>query len=399
MDLPDDDFGASALSIHDVIADLEDAAGTVNRAQSHLFTAIIRCDLRRAWIEDDCRDIVHWVALRLGISLWKARRFVNCAWKLTELPRISEAFYDGELSLDKALELTRFATPEDEAKLLTWALRVAVSTIRDRADYAARIPDKDVVEADKERSLKWHVEHDRPRLSLYGSWPLADGLEITTAIDRLAAKLASSPADDGSDPEASLDARRADALACLATTVIADDADPDRATVVIHAQLEALVSGDANSWAASGLALHPAVTGRFLCDCRIQGVVHGDDGAVIGIGYTSRLIPRWLRRAVEHRDHHRCTFPNCGSRAFLQVHHVVPWPEGPTDVDNLTLVCWVHHKLLHDHDWHVTLAPDQSARWFRPDWTPYHPRAAPEHHPTSSDAAGVPATPLAGAAP
>ena len=376
MDLPEDDHGAATLTTHEAIADLENAAGAVNQAQSHLFQTIIRCDLRRTWIEDDCRDVAHWLALRLGISIWKARRWVNCAWKLTELPRIADAFYEGELSLDKVVELTRFATPQDEAKLLVWALRVAVSTIRDRADYASRIPDKELIEADKERTLRWHVEYDRPRLSLYGSFPLADGLAITTAIDRLAATMARSP-EDSNDPEESFDARRADALARLASSAIAADADPDRATVVVHAELAALVSGEASSSAGDGLALHPAVTGRFLCDCRLQGVVHGDDGRVVGIGYTTRLIPRWLRRAVEHRDHHRCTFPNCGSKAFLQVHHVVAWPDGPTDIDNLTLVCWVHHKLLHEHKWHMTLGPEQSTRWFRPDWTPYRPRPAP----------------------
>lgn len=98
MDLPEDDHGAATLTTHEAIADLENAAGAVNRAQSHLFEAIIRCDLRRAWIDGDCRDLAHWVALRLGISMWKARRWVNCAWKLTELPRIQDAFYNGDLS-------------------------------------------------------------------------------------------------------------------------------------------------------------------------------------------------------------------------------------------------------------------------------------------------------------
>jgi uncharacterized protein DUF222/HNH endonuclease len=378
-ELPDDDFSAAELSTHDVVGDLENAAGTVNRAQADLFTKIIRCDLRRTWIEDDCRDIHHWVALRLGISIYKARRWVNCAWKLTELPRIADAFFDGDLSLDKVVELTRFATPDTEAKELAWAMKVAVSTIRDRGDYLARIAAEEVRRADEERSLKWFVDPDRARLSLYGSFPVADGMKITTAIDRLAATMAVSPADDGdaSDPESMIDARRAGALSCLAGTVIDDDGDADRATVVVHAELAALVAGAGNASVGSSVALAPAVTGRFLCDRRLQGVVHGGDGAVVGIGTTSRLIPRWLRRAVEHRDNHRCTFPNCGSKAFLQVHHVVAWPQGPTDIDNLTLVCWAHHKLVHEHGWHVTLAPDQSARWFRPDWAPYGPRARP----------------------
>jgi hypothetical protein len=217
-------------------------------------------------------------------------------------------------------------------------------------------------------------------MSLHGSFPAADGIAITTAIERLAQKMVVSPADNGDkdDPATTIEARRADALSRLAATVIADDADSDRATVVIHAELDALISGEGNATIDSRVALHPAVTARLLCDCRYQPVAHGDHGLVIGIGTTSQLIPRWLRRQVEYRDHHRCTFPGCGSKAYLQVHHVVWWPQGPTEIDNLTLVCWAHHKLVHEHGWHVTLAPDQTTRWFRPVWTPYGPRPAPE---------------------
>jgi HNH endonuclease len=92
---------------------------------------------------------------------------------------------------------------------------------------------------------------------------------------------------------------------------------------------------------------------------------------------TSRNVPRWLRRAVEHRDGYRCTFPGCGAKRFVEVHHIVPWPQGPTDVANLMYVCSFHHDLLHQHGWHARLEADGTARWFRPDWTPYQPRPAP----------------------
>ena len=371
--------------LHEVIYDLHCTAARVNGVQRELLAKILRCDQGRAWIEDDCRDIVHWVALQLGVSLWKARRWVNCARKLPKLPNIEQSFVQGDLSLDKLVELTRFATPETERALCRWGQEVAVSTIRDRADYEIRIAEQSVREADRERSLKWYYEADNTRLALHGSFPAIDGARIVKAIDRLAEKMATSPVDERAHDDANyeddenptIEMRRADALACLASTVISEDADSDRATVVVHAELSALVGNDGNALLDGSIPLHPSVTKRVLCDCRYQPVLHSDDGLVIGIGKTSRLIPRWLRRQVEHRDHHRCTFPNCGSKAFLQCHHVVPWPHGPTDIDNLTLLCFVHHKLVHDHGWHVTLAPDQTTRWFRPGWRPYSPRPAP----------------------
>lgn len=389
MEAVDEEFAAlvgADEDVHAAVYGLESAAAVVNRAQRRLWRWIIACDLHRSWIEDDCRDLSHWVALRLGISMFKARRWINCAWKLEELPRIADAYECGELSTDKVVELTRIATPDNEAEMLRWARRVAVGTIRDRADCAARIAVNELRRAEKERSLKWWIEPDKARMSLYGSFPIAEGLKVTTAIDRLAGKMAVAPDEYDADPEATVDARRADALACLASAAIDGDADADRATVVVHAELSALVKREGNAAVDSGLPLHPSVTGRILCDCRYQPVVHDDKGMVVGIGKTSRLIPRWLRRQAEYRDHHRCTFPNCGSKAYLQVHHVVPWPNGPTELPNLILVCWVHHKLVHESGWHVTMQEDQTTRWFRPDWRPYEPRPAPAPPVRLSDA-------------
>jgi hypothetical protein len=52
---------------------------------------------------------------------------------------------------------------------------------------------------------------------------------------------------------------------------------------------------------------------------------------------------------------------------------MVRWPLGPTDLDNLVLVCYWHHKLVHEHRWVVKLVPDGNAVWFRPDGRPYDP--------------------------
>ncbi|MGI8407455.1 MAG: HNH endonuclease, partial [Actinomycetota bacterium] len=92
--------------------------------------------------------------------------------------------------------------------------------------------------------------------------------------------------------------------------------------------------------------------------------------------FTSRLIPPRVRRALERQDGWCCSFPSCGARAHLHAHHIVPWPLGPTDLENLTLVCPFHHKLVHEGGWHVTMH-DGMPDWFRPDWTPHIPRPGP----------------------
>lgn len=56
---------------------------------------------------------------------------------------------------------------------------------------------------------------------------------------------------------------------------------------------------------------------------------------------------RRLRRALEHRDR-CCAVPGCGATRGLHAHHIVHWEDGgPTDLDNLVLLCPFHHRLHH----------------------------------------------------
>ena len=381
---PDDVLFPEDLELQDrmttteAISRLHGAAAAGNAAQRELFRAIVDCADRRAWLEDDTRDMVHWLSIKLDISYWKARRWLNSAHKLERLPVIERSFLEGAISTDKLVELTRFATPDNEREMLAWALDRTTAAVRDRADEEQRISAADIKRAERYRSLSWSWDDDRTRLYLEGSLPAAEGAKVTKALDRLADKIAASPEDiDPDDPATTIDARRADALALLASQSIADDADPDRATVVFHVTLDDVVDGDGNATFANGRPLPQPLMERLRCDPRLQLVLHGKDGGITGIGFTSRDIPHWLRRQVEHRDGHRCTFPGCGDRAFLQPHHVVPWPLGPTDMGNLTMVCPTHHKLVHEFGWHVTLGKDGTAHWFRPNWRPYRPRPRP----------------------
>jgi hypothetical protein len=181
-----------------------------------------------------------------------------------------------------------------------------------------------------------------------------------------------------------LEARRADALVALASAQIADDHDADRATVVVHAELEALGSGSANAELERGPVIHPETALRLACDCRLQSVLEGSDGHALGIGRTSRVVPRWLQRQLLYRDR-GCLFPGCEAKAFLHAHHIVHWVRGgPTELDNLGLLCPYHHKLVHEYRWWMVLDEPGTARWYRPSGALYHPvgsegdRAPPE---------------------
>ena len=96
------------------------------------------------------------------------------------------------------------------------------------------------------------------------------------------------------------------------------------------------------------------------------------DGQVIGHGRSTRTISRRLRRALEHRDR-CCAVPGCGATRGLHAHNIRHWENGgPTDLDNLVLLC-PHHHLLH-HSGGITISgPADRLVITDEDGQPLHP--------------------------
>jgi len=67
-------------------------------------------------------------------------------------------------------------------------------------------------------------------------------------------------------------------------------------------------------------------------------------------------IPNDTMRQIVARDGLRCTFVGndgrrCTARKFIQIHHVDPWARGGGEtVDNLTMLCASHNRLLGERD-------------------------------------------------
>ncbi len=47
---------------------------------------------------------------------------------------------------------------------------------------------------------------------------------------------------------------------------------------------------------------------------------------------------------------------------------------GPTVLSNLVLLCWKHHKLVHEQKWSLRGEAGPHVEWIRPDGTPFEPR-------------------------
>ncbi len=127
-----------------------------------------------------------------------------------------------------------------------------------------------------------------------------------------------------------------------------------------------------------------ATARRLACDCHLTPIVM-DDGVPLNLGRTSRTVSKKQRRALIARDH-GCAFPGCDTPpAHCEGHHIKHWADGgPTDLDNLVLLCRYHHTLLHHSHWDVEIGVDRKP-WFTPPSTvdpykkpiPAHNRAGP----------------------
>lgn len=160
--------------------------------------------------------------------------------------------------------------------------------------------------------------------------------------------------------------RRDDALRIMAETAAAVGPKTcvggETHLVVVHASSDQLREQPCSSAAVpaethiAGVARVSAETARRAsCDATIVTMVEDALGRPLGIGRQSVKVPRWLRRLLTCRDADTCRFPSCTARRFVDAHHIQHWADGgPTDLDNLVLLCRFHHRLVHEAGYRIT---------------------------------------------
>lgn len=203
-------------------------------------------------------------------------------------------------------------------------------------------------------------------------------------------------ADDGLRPSE----RRAIALVELVTrgTRGGDDDGTARPLLVgvVHLPTVPHLSGQPAGWSGrlpfdrsavvelerAGVVDWPTAA-RWICEGDLQviglGEDHHDD---LRMGRRIRIANRSQRRALRVRDG-GCVFPGCSVDPSHCVAHHVDWWEwgGPTDLENLVLLCRFHHKAVHQRGFVLTRS-DGQVQVTRPDGRPLE-----EPHPHRTGAA------------
>ena len=289
------------------------------------------------------RSMTALVAWKTGCSPANAATIAAIARRLPEFPRCAAAMREGRLSLDQVGVLATRAAPGSDEHYAPLAAVATVSQLRtavkleprpdpephpeaqasitktttdDGACWRITLPHLDAATFDAALQshldaliAEWKHDHDS---ALRSTPPLPTTMDAFTRL-----------VEAGWDAEA---ARRPHG---------------HRTTVIMHLDVK-----DRIAQLHLGPLLSDAERQYLSCDATCEVWFHRD-GQPIGSGRSTRTISRRLRRALEHR-HRTCAVPGCGATRGLHAHHIRHWEDGgPTELDNLVLLCPYHHRLHH----------------------------------------------------
>ena len=124
---------------------------------------------------------------------------------------------------------------------------------------------------------------------------------------------------------------------------------------------------------------------RLGCDADVVAQIERD-GLPLTVGRTRRTVPPALRRVLEARDGNTCCFPGCERRRHLQAHHRQHWAHGgETSLENLVLLCYHHHRVVHEGGYTIERDAESGIR-FRNRYGVVWPLAPPRPPPGRADA-------------
>jgi hypothetical protein len=166
-----------------------------------------------------------------------------------------------------------------------------------------------------------------------------------------------------------------DALVATCQTALDAEAAPEchgakprvSVTVPLADLVDPSAAGKDTGFLETGERLSVAAVRRLSCDAEVIPAVLDAESVPLDLGRLRRLVSAALWRALVVRDRH-CTFPGCTRPPILcHAHHIRHWADGgPTDLDNLALLCGTHHRLIHDSPWQIRLNPADR----RPEFLP-----------------------------
>jgi len=139
-------------------------------------------------------------------------------------------------------------------------------------------------------------------------------------------------------------------------------------TVIVSTTLTELESGAGHAVTGGGTLLPMSDVIRLASHSYHCLTIFDDHtGRPLYLGRTKRLASA-DQRIVLHAKDRGCTFPGCTAPGYqCQVHHITDWAQGGlTNIDNETLACGPHNRLVKPGGWTTRKHPDGATEWIPP---------------------------------
>ena len=306
---------------------------------------------------------VSWISRTCGMSATSSADRLCVGEQLESLPRVRAALSAGEIGYQSASllchlrdQLGEKSDLFDEAEMLELARRHSVAGLRFLCRYARHVADPDGFFRDAEADFtqrRLHVSLMADGMhSIEGVLDAVGGAAVRTALDSLAKR--HGPEDDRSHRQ-----RMADALVESVHHAMDEGRLPRRNGAKPHVTVTTTLEGlkkEVGATAADlelSLPISTRTLERIACDCAMSRVLLADS-VVIDVGRATRIVSAPTRRALRARDR-GCRWPGCDRQVgWSSPHHIVAWSRGGgTNLPNLVLLCFFHHRLVHEGGWQV----------------------------------------------
>ena len=282
-----------------------------------------------------------------------AKREVQFAERLADLPGTAEALADGAITPQHARAIAEASahTPIDEAELLTAAANEPADefgrTVREHVNERTATEDLEARRRRQRAQREANIKQESDGMyKLFGTFDPVAGARIETAIAAAAKQIrhAENPNNRATPAQ-----RYADALEALITRQGAGTGGkPQRTTLVVVADYDPVSDQLANARLLDGTPLAPSELLKIALEADILPALFDSKGHPLWLGHKYRHASVAQRIALAIRDR-GCVI--CGAaNSFCQAHHVIFWEDGgPTDIDNLVLLCSdCHHRQIHE---------------------------------------------------
>ena len=350
----------------------------VDAASVALNDALDGFDEAGLWQAEHAPSLVAWLKTIGRRSAADASRVCRRMHRVRSMPHVHGAWLEGRLSsghvdavvanvsdrtaglfaegeAERVEAMTHLSVEHTAALMRHWA-----AAARDRLQPDPGDGDGD---PDDELGELWASKTLDGRMVLNGDLDSDTAETVETAL-RLA---------DCGDRNLTPAQRRCQALGTLCQSFLDRNdkpaAEPKPGRRAARPHLKVIVRPDGRGETEDGVPVPKSMIERLACDA-VMNTVAVDDGHVLFYGRDRRTATDAQFNALVVRDR-GCRFPDCHRPAWwCDAHHVNWWEHGgPTDIDNMVLLCRHHHSVLHRHRYETKLLPDGTYQVTFPDGT------------------------------